>query len=217
MKPHPLLLTFAAAATLLAALPASAQTAAKNPAKSTPQGAITFYGGYRGGGSFEQIVGSKTSTDNLESSGVAAIAIDWAIDAARNGQVFASGQRTHMQLASGSAYSTVPINIGYLHLGGSNFFEGQAGHGAYVAGGLGATFMAPQQDGFSSEIRPSMSIALGYEYAFTPSLALRGELRGYATLINSSGGFFCSGGCVVSIRGDGMFQGDALLGLSMRF
>ncbi len=214
MKLHPLLLTFAAAATLLAALPASAQ----NVVQAAPQGAITLYGGYRGGGSFEQIVGSKTSTDDLDGSGVAAIAIEWAIDAARNGQVFASGQRTHLQLASGGGASpSVPINIGYLHLGGSNFFEGQAGHGAYIAGGLGATFMAPQQDGLSSEIRPSMSLALGYEYAFTPSLALRGELRGYATLINSSGGFFCSGGCVVSIRGDGMFQGDALLGLSMRF
>lgn len=204
-----LLLTLGAAATLLAALPVSAQ--------GTAPGAFTIYGGYRNGGSFDQDVGPKITTDNLDGSGVVAVAIEWAIDAARNGQVFASAQRTHLQLAPGSAHASVPINIAYLHLGGSNFFEGQAGHGAYLAGGLGATFMAPQEDGFSSEIRPSMSLALGYEYAFTPSLSLRGELRGYATLINSSGGFFCSGGCVVSIRGDGMFQGDALLGLSMRF
>ena len=50
-----------------------------------------------------------------------------------------------------------------------------------------------------------------------PSLALRAELRGYATLINSSGSFFCSGGCVVSLKGDALVQGAALLGLSMRF
>ena len=43
------------------------------------------------------------------------------------------------------------------------------------------------------------------------------EVRGYATLINSSGGFFCSGGCVVAIKGDSLQQVDALIGLSYRF
>ena len=195
----------AAALGLLAALPAAAQNA------------FTVYGGYRGGGSFEQTVGATTTTDDVDASGAFALAFEWAVDGARNGQVFASAQRTHLQLAPGSAQGSVPLDIAYLHLGGTNFFDGQPGHGAYVAGGLGATFMEPRQDGWSSEIRPSMSLALGYEYAFTPSLSLRGELRGYATLINSGGGFFCSGGCVVSIHGDGMFQADALLGLSMRF
>ena len=60
-------------------------------------------------------------------------------------------------------------------------------------------------------------LALGYEQPLAPSLALRMELRGYVTLINSSGGFFCSGGCVVSLKGDALVQGEALLGLSLRF
>ncbi|MEO8123071.1 MAG: hypothetical protein ABI633_03400 [Burkholderiales bacterium] len=195
----------AAALSLLAALPAAAQNA------------LTVYGGYRGGGSFEQTVGATTTTDDIDGSGVFALSFEWAIDAARNGQVFARGQRTHLQLAPGSAQASVPIDIAYLHLGGTNFFEGHAGQGAYIAGGLGATFMSPSEGGLSSEIRPSMSLALGYEHALTPSVSLRGEVRGYATLINSSGGFFCSGGCVVSIHGDGMLQAEALLGLSMRF
>lgn len=195
----------AAALGLLAALPASAQNA------------LTLYGGYRGGGSFEQTVGTTTTTEDIDGSGAFALSFEWAIDAARNGQVFASGQRTRLQLAPGSAQASVPIDVAYLHLGGTNFFEGQVGHGAYIAGGLGATFMSPSEGGLSSEIRPSMSLALGYEHALTPSVSLRGEVRGYATLINSSGGFFCSGGCVVSIHGDGMLQADALLGVSMRF
>lgn len=192
------------AASLLAALPAAAQNA------------LTVYGGYRGGGSFEQTVGAATTTDDVDSGAAFALAFEWAFDASRNGQLFASGQRTHLQLAPGSGQASVPLDIGYLHLGGVNYFEGPAGHGAYVAGGLGATFMSPG-GGMSSEVRPSMSLAIGYEHALTPSIALRGELRGYATLINSNGGFFCSGGCVVSIHGDAMFQGEALLGLSMRF
>lgn len=198
----------ASLATLLPALPAAAQNA------------LTLFGGYTWGGSFDQANGS-TATADLEGSGAGAVSIDWAYDAARNVQLFASGQRTTLQLPPGSVPAgsplSVPMTVSYLHLGGSNFFDGVAGRGGYVAGGLGATFMSPSVDSLASEVRPSMSLALGYEHALAPSLALRMELRGYVTLINSSGGFFCSGGCVVALKGDAMLQGEALLGLSLRF
>lgn len=191
---------------LSAAVPASAQNA------------LTLYGGYRGGGSFQQTVNSTTqATADLCSGGAGALSFDWAIDAARNGQVFTSTQRATLQLAPGSQPSSVPLNVTYLHLGGTNFFEGKAGEGGYVSGGLGATFMSPQQAGLVSEVRPSISIGLGYELPINPSLSLRMELRGYATLINSSGAFFCNGGCVVVVHGDSLLQADALVGLSLRF
>lgn len=181
------------------------------------QNALTLYGGYAWGGTLQQQqTGNTTTNANLASSFTGAASIDWALDAARNVQLFASGQRTTLQLA-GSSPGSVDIGVYYLHLGGSNFFEGRAGQGGYVAGGLGATWMSPSGAGFNSEVRPSASLAIGYEHTVNPSLALRAELRGYATLINSSGGFFCSGGCVVSLQGDAMFQAAALVGLSMRF
>jgi hypothetical protein len=43
------------------------------------------------------------------------------------------------------------------------------------------------------------------------------ELRGYFTLINSSGGLFCSGGCVVAVKGDALTQVEGLLGLNLAF
>jgi hypothetical protein len=49
------------------------------------------------------------------------------------------------------------------------------------------------------------------------NVSLRTELRGYLSLINSSGDFFCSGGCVVSIRGKTLGQAEGLLGLSIGF
>jgi hypothetical protein len=202
MKARAFLLAFAAGI----ALPAGAQNAA--------QSAITLYGGYRGGGSFEQTATGNPA--NLSSSAAGAVSVDWPMDAARKVQLFASGQHTTLQLSPGTP-SSVPVNVGYLHLGGSNFFEGIVGEGAYIAGGLGATFMSPQYSGLTSEVRPSMSIAFGYEHPLGNSVALRMEVRGYATLINSSGGFFCSGGCVIAIRGDALLQADALLGLSYRF
>ena len=142
-------------ATLQAALPAAAQNA------------ITLYGGYRGGGSFEQATGSTTSSTDIAGSGAAALSVDWALDAARNIQLFASAQRSSLKVtpASPGAPSSVPLNIAYAHLGGSNFFDGRAGQGGYIAGGLGATFMSPNLDGLSSEIRPSMSIALSLPQA----------------------------------------------------
>lgn len=185
------------------------------------QNAVTIYGGYAGGGSFEQAAGSGTASADLASSAAGAASIDWALDAARNVQLFASGQRTTLQLPPGSVAAGSPsstsLRIGYLHLGGSNFFEGTAGQGAYLAGGLGATFLSPDLAGLSNEVRPSMSLALGWEQPLAPSLALRMEMRGYVTLVNSSGGFFCSGGCVVSLKGDALVQGEALLGLSLRY
>ena len=180
------------------------------------QSAFTLYGGYAGGGSFEQQTGSTTANADVASSFTGAASIDWALDAARNVQLFASGQRSTLQLA-GANPGSVDLGLYYLHLGGSNFFEGRAGQGGYVAGGLGATLMSPSGAGLGSEVRPSMSLAIGYEHAFGPSLALRAELRGYATLINSSGGFFCSGGCVVTLSGDALLQAAALVGLSLRF
>ena len=66
-------------------------------------------------------------------------------------------------------------------------------------------------------MRGSAGLAICYEYPFNPSLALRAEVRGFLTLIDSSGGFFCSGGCIVTLQGDALVQAQALLGLSLRF
>ncbi len=49
------------------------------------------------------------------------------------------------------------------------------------------------------------------------AVALRFEARGYATLVDSDSALFCSGGCVVSIKGDTVTQGDILLGLTFRY
>jgi len=194
----------ATALALLATLPAGAQNA------------FTLYGGWRGGGGFDQSTATTATTSvDLASGGAVGASIDWALDPARNLQLFGSAQRTTLPLAG--ATGDLPLTIGYLHFGGSNFFDGRAGQGGYVAGGLGLTWMSPRQSGWQSELRPSLSLAVGYEHAFAPALALRAELRGYVTLINSNGGFFCSGGCTVAIRGDSMVQAEALLGLSVRF
>jgi hypothetical protein len=178
------------------------------------QHALTVYGGYRGGGAFEQTTAPFASVD-LKGSAALSLALDWAVDRRRQVQVFMSYQSTDLE-ATGNSPAT-PMTVGYLHLGGTNYFEGDIGKGAYVVGGLGATRLAPNLAGLSAEVRPSMNLGLGYQLPLASNVSLRAEVRGYLTLINSSSNLFCSGGCVLSVKGDLFTQAEAMLGLSVGF
>jgi hypothetical protein len=190
-------------------------------AAAAADNAVTVYGGYRGGGGFTDV--STGQSLNLEDSGAIAASLDFAMDASRQYQFFVSYQDTKIQnvptTTGGAAASgnSLPTSVTYFHVGGTNFFAGQIGKGGYVVGGIGATLFQPSQSGYSSEWRPSMNIGLGYQWPLGEQVALRAEVRGYVTLVNSDGQFFCSGGCVVSIKGDAFTQGEALIGLSARF
>ena len=182
------------------------------------QGALTLYGGVRGGGDFTDQNANDASV-NLKSSGAAALSYDWVLDDGRQAQVFYSFQRSALPGSVANRTSDIALNVGYLHIGGRVFFDGTlVMSGGYLVGGLGITHFAPSLDGLSSEVRPSMNVGLGHQWMVAKQLALRTEVRGYLTLINSNGGFFCSGGaCIVKIRGDTLLQVEGLLGLSYAF
>jgi hypothetical protein len=195
-------LAAAALCALAAALPAAAQNS------------ITFYGGWRGGGSFQQGT-SPFATIDLKSSASGSVALDFGVDAMRQVQVFASYQSTDLEPSATTP--ALAMTVSYLHLGGTNYFEGAIGRGAYVVGGIGATRLAPGLSGLSAEIRPSLNLGLGYQWPISGALSLKAELRGYFTLLSSNSALFCSGGCVVAIKGDGLTQVEGLLGLSLAF
>jgi len=203
--PRPLLATLAAAL-LAPALPARAQSA------------ITLYGGVRTGSGFEQVNPPNNAVD-LQTTAAGSVAVEWG-GGARPFQLLFSYQRTKLELGQPStpgAPTEMPLQVGYLHIGGLNYFEGGPGRGPYVVGGLGATFLNPTLSGTSSRVRPSMNVGLGYQWPLSPSVALRSELRAYLTAINSSGSFFCSGGCTVAIKGDALTQVEAMAGLTFGF
>ena len=184
---------------------------------SAAQGAVTLYGGARTGGEFTD-ENAGGSAIKLDSGATASLSFDWLLDDGRQAQLFYSFQRTALPGSALKRTGDFAVNISYLHIGGRVFFDGtQATSGAYLVGGLGITHLSPSADGLSSEVRPSMNLGLGYQWILSKQIGLRTELRGYLTLINSSGGFFCSGGCVASIRGDTMTQVEGLLGLSFGF
>jgi opacity protein-like surface antigen len=200
----------------LAATAATAQTNLK-------ESAITVYGAYRDGGSF--IDASTDQKLRLDGSSAWAISYDKGLDGSRQLQFYISYQSTDLGLeqsvtappATGTTRAPLPMKVVYFHFGGTNFFDGQIGQGPYLVGGLGATLFKPELAGYSDELRPSLNLGIGYQVALGERVALRVETRGYVTLVNSSGGLFCSGGCLFTIKGDAVTQGEVQLGLSYRF
>jgi hypothetical protein len=181
------------------------------------QTSLTLYGGARGGGEFEDASGGGNKF-KLGNGAAVSASVDWELDDGRVGQLFYSFQRTTLPGQAIGRPAEVGVKVSYLHLGGRAFFEGDSRQGGgYVVGGLGATFFVPGDSGFSDEVRPSANIGVGWQWMLARNVALRAELRGYLSLINSSGGFLCSGGCVVSIRGTTLVQGEGLLGVSIGF
>ena len=181
------------------------------------QSSVTLYGGARGGGEFTDQSHGDT-TVRLDSGGAASASFDWVFSDGRQGQVFYSYQRSSLPGSVANQVGNITVNISYLHLGGRAFLEeGYNASGSYVVGGLGITQLSPSLSGLSSEIRPSLNVGVGYQWMLARNVALRTELRSYVTLINSSGGFFCSGGCVVKIRGDSMVQLEGMVGVSFGF
>jgi len=133
-------------------------------------------------------------------------------------QLYLSRQNSQISVEqTGAPPSKLPMKVTYLHIGGTNFLDGKIGRGVYLVGGLGATLFEPGSEGYENELRASLNLGIGYQLPLGERFALRIEARGYATLVNSSGGMFCSGGCAVSIKGDTVTQGDVQLGLSFRY
>lgn len=182
------------------------------------QQAVTLYGGARTGSGFEQATTPPADVD-MDTTGAVSVGIEWPYDGRRPLQLLLSHQRTRLHLAptTPGTPTELPLNVSYVHLGGLNYFGEQPLQGPYVAGGLGITYLSPNLQGTSSRVRASMNVGVGYQFPLAPSLALRTELRGYFTLIDSQGSFFCSGGCVVQIKGDLMTQVEGMVGLTLQF
>jgi hypothetical protein len=189
-----------------------------NPASAAEDRELVVYTGFRDGGSFKDAVTGKSVS--IQSSQVFAASLDFPLDEVSQFQIFYSFQDSSLGLDSFAAGAPIdpefPLHVMYLQLGGTSFFTGEIGHGAYVVGGLGATLFDPTSGGYDSEMRLSANVGLGYEQPLGKRIALRFEARGYFTLINSSGSMFCSGGCAISISGDGVVQGELSIGLAFR-
>lgn len=186
------------------------------------QAALTLHGGWRTSSGLEARSSGTANTTptkvSIDDSGFGSVILGWSLDASRDLELLYSQQRSDVQnlTASNGRPLAFPLTVRHLQIGGTNFFEGPLGTGPYVTGGIGVSQLSPGLDGFSSETRPSMSFGLGYQW-LVGGLMLRAEARGQFVLVNSSGGLFCDGGCVVLIQGDTLQQFEASVGIGWRF
>ena len=177
------------------------------------QVSATAFGGYAVSEGFEnEATGERASVKSGATFGAAA---DYDLDSARQLQLFYGQQGTSLNPGGGAP--RFDIDVRYLHLGGTYFFDGPVGRGPYAVGGLGITHFSPNMSGLSSETKASFNVGFGYLWPIGSAVAVRVEGRGFFTLLNSSGGLFCSGGCTVVLSGDSFVQGQAMVGLTARF
>ena len=210
MRVLAMLLTVLAAASPIIA---HAQSTAVGAAQT--ESGVTLYGGYRFGGELTDINTSKSW--ELTDGASFALAIDFGLNAQSQWGLFISHRASALKA---SGFSSVADNFGldvtYYHVSGT-YFPVQVGRGFYVVGGVGATRFDPKESGLNSETRLSLNLGAGYMIPLGRSLGIKLEARGYATIVESSGSMFCSGGCVVQIKGDTLTQGEVLAGISARF
>lgn len=192
---------------------ARAQSGAWSAAQS--ESSLTVYGGYRFGGGFTDVNSGKTW--ELTEGPAWAVAADFGIDRRTQWELFISHRNSALKASGFSPIAdSIGLGITYYHLGGTYFVE-EVGRGVYVVGGLGVTNFSPSESGLSSETRFSLNVGVGTMIPLAKSVGVKLEARGYATLVDSSGGFFCSGGCVVQVKGSVITQADLLAGIAVRF
>jgi hypothetical protein len=196
---------------LLAPALAVAMLSASTPAAA--QASITLFGGYAGTSGIDDAT-SNASAD-VRNGATFGVAVGLPFDASRELQLLYNQQSTTLKPGGGA--TPFDLTIRHLHFGGTVFVDRAVGQGFYAAGGVGVTQFSPGTTGFDNEYKPSMNVGFGYYLPLGDRVALLAEARGYFTLVNSSGGFLCSGGCVVVLKSDTVTQVEAKIGLMARF
>jgi hypothetical protein len=202
--------------TMLVAAPLQ-HARAQDDAAAKNGGSFTVYGGDRFAGSVRD--SSTDSTINLRNGSSFALALDIGLDQNNQIEVFYSQQNS--ALTSG-AFSSKANNIGLTlynyQIGGTDFIE-EVGRGLYVVGGLGGTTVKPDRSDLNSATFFSGNVGIGWMVPIGAHVGLRFEARGYGILLNNKSAVFCGGttGCIVAIKGNAVFQGEALAGISVRF
>jgi Outer membrane protein beta-barrel domain len=196
---------------LIASALAAAMLCAASPAAA--QASVTLFAGYAGTSGIDNAT-NDTSAD-VKDGATFGVALGMPFDASRELQLLYNQQSTTLTPGGGAA--PFDLTIRHLHVGGTVFVDRAVAQGFYAVGGVGVTQFSPGTAGYGNEYKPSMNVGFGYLLPLGDRLALRAEARGYITFVNSSGGFLCSGGCVVVLKSDAVTQLEAKIGLMARF
>jgi hypothetical protein len=190
---------------------------AQSTATAIYENSVTLYGGGRFGGSVTD--STTNSSIDLKNGSSFAVALDIGVDRSRQVELFYSQQNTALTSGAFSAQSgNVGLTLHNYHIGGTAFID-EIGSGFYVMGGIGGTTATPNVSSLNSETFFSGNLGLGWMVPLGNRVGFRFEARGYGILLNNNTALFCGdrNGCTVAIRGDGLFYGEVLAGVAIRF
>lgn len=197
---------------LFALIPCLALTTAPSRA-----GEITPFGAFRTGGEF-----SETASGNMldiDNTGAFGIILGMPYQRGNTLEFFYSHQHASLVEKTGAGANTLfDLDIDYFQFGGIEMFNTTPVLQPFVSGGLGFSWFSPGLDGLDSEIRPAFGIGAGFKWKLGERFGLRFELRGTGTFFGNGSSIFCSNGqCTADLRGELLFQADALIGANFTF
>ncbi len=187
----------------------------------TPRLEISAFGGYRVGGEFnvENSPSGSPPTVDLEEGASWGLGLALYRDPGSFYEFLYSNQTINLDSAD-PTLGAVDVTTEYFHIGGALIFEQDSWFKPYFSLTVGVTRF--NADGFSAETGFSASLGGGLHVPLGEQIALMFGVRGYATLVDSDTGFFCSsidgvGTCLVRTSGNAVSQGEATIGIALRF
>ena len=174
----------------------------------------------RGGGDFVDTETNKNHT--VVSSDAFGVIISFPHERGKTLEIYYSHQSSDINsvdvdLSSTTGKADIPLEINYLHIGGTTPINRDDTLDTFVSGGLGFTYLSPDLNGLQSDLRASFSIGVGLKWPLTNNIALRLETRALATLYNSNSALFCNGGCSLAVDGNLFVQAEIFAGIAVRF
>jgi hypothetical protein len=172
-----------------------------------------FYG-YRWGGGLETVSGQDV---NFQDGRAYGLALDYAPIRSPDLklELLWSRQDSSIDLHGFGGENRIRMTIDEFQIGA--LVEKPSGRfHPYLSALVGASLFGPES--FDSEARFSLSIAGGVKFFLLKNLALRADLRGYCTIVDSDSAFISVGGVTVAhFHGSTVWQGEISGGLTLSF
>lgn len=183
---------------------------------------ITPMGGWQFGGSLSAELESQGS-GKLKTPAAGAFGVTLDFTVRPDGQVeflyWRQNTSLRFQLTGSPEETLFDMSVEYFHVGGLLQFEPQTWGYPFAIASLGGTRFNPDEPTLSDEWRFSFALGGGAKLMFTDRIGVRGQARLWMTLLQSDSAFFCAlpGGCLISVSGTVLFQGEASAGLVVGF
>jgi len=177
----------------------------------------TLFGGYRDGGKFD---GIDPSVDSYKLASGAVFGVALNLQQSSDAYYELSYNRQNGGVEDTSAFD---MTIEHLHIGGYvQFADPDATWIPYFVMTVGATRFSPDRKQFDAVIEPSLAIGGGVKVRFSENFGLRLEARAYGMFIDTDSKLFCESSppslvCEISVQGDTLIQGQALVGVTVGF